>query len=923
MAHAQTNTISVEIGTARTAGNAVNTAVTARAAKIAKLTDAAKERLLAKHPSIRISFPTRVFVTRNGARVSNRSPRQPGPITLQFNTAAGTTFPAGYQQFLQNVFNTTQSEMTRLFGQPFQTGTILVSNYDATIDDRDAVAGGIYLPNNGNNQQEIRFPEYGTGNGTSGFVMDPDSTAVNFVHCLLLAYQGTSGYTYDAFEEGLVRAVTSVIVREPTIQTALGLDAPGVEANLTATYDVQGSYDWDNQRALGGPLFIAPNLITSSPTIPVGTEGGAYLLRYRMSGSVWSKVLSEYPLFVAQLNSVVEANPGLASNVPGLISAAQTILNSDNPAKPTVEGIDFADWYAQQFILQTNITAGRKILVEVIPLTPDASQTVIPDFGLFDVETTYFATDAAGNETFPDPNGDIAYPVFLDNGYNRFSPDVQDNDMPFYLGYGAVTPNFLSSYNGGQIYRVDIDVPINDQIQRVIVPAGGVSTSLNTTTNDVYGTVTGDDPQGQGTEDVKIYVGSDLVTDAPVVNGAFGVMVESQYEAEYSIARQIEAQVWFTPTVGSPTMILDRFVDKPATGLLPDGSDVGMALDLRVAGTGTYGMILSPGINAIGLPIDPFSSDAGTVFGVPDSDLLIARYDGITGQYLLNPSVEPFKIGQGYFVQVPAQVNANLAGRSAATTPIGVALEPGWNLIGCPLPASTAGTSVLVYHADDLSTPSDFTDALSAGVLLGNTLFSFVPGANDPVAGYPTTGSFTAANSFVPGQAYFVQCLAPEGLVLEFIPNSLAPSIRRSAAPRAAAAPPMWQVHVKLAGAAGDSADCFLGIQQGATNGFDPALDCDIPPSMGGLQIASQSVGALYKDYRTPSNSVVYQLVATNLKIGKAYDFKFPCLDGNPLRTTMRGPQGVTVNVPRNGSFYFVATASSETFTYTVTGVRG
>ena len=54
--------------------------------------------------------------------------------------------------------------------------------------------------------------------------------------------------------------MTATIVREPGIQTTLGLDAPGVEADLTATYDVQGSYDWDNQRALGGPVFIAPNL---------------------------------------------------------------------------------------------------------------------------------------------------------------------------------------------------------------------------------------------------------------------------------------------------------------------------------------------------------------------------------------------------------------------------------------------------------------------------------------------------------------------------------------------------------------------------------------------------------------------------------------------------------------------------------------
>ena len=643
-----------------------------------------------------------------------------------------------------------------------------------------------------------------------------------------------------------------------------------------------------------------------------------------MSGSVWSKVLSEYPLFVAQLNAVVAANPSLSSNVPGLIGAAQTILNADQPTNATVEGLDFSDWFAQQFILQTNLTAGRKMLVEVVPGPPDPTQTVIPDFGLFDVETTYFATDSLGNETFPSPNGNLAYPIYLDNAYNRFSPSAQDDEMPFYLGYGSVTPNFLSSYNGGLIYRVAIDIPVNDELQRVFVPAGGVSTSLNTTTNDVYGTVSGAEPPAGDSEDVKIYVGTDLVTDAPVVNGAFGVMALSQFEAEYSIARQIEAQVWLDTPTGN-TMLMDRFVDKPATGMLPDGSDVGLALDLRVGSDTTYPVSLLPGINALGFAIDPFSSDAPTVLGVPGSQLLVARYDGITGQYLLNPSVEPFKIGHGYFAQVPGAVSVTVAGRSSSTTPIGVALEPGWNLIACPLPATTSETDVLVYHANDLSTPDNFSDISAAGVELGNTLFSFVAGAADPIAGYPTTGSFTAATAFLPGQAYFVQCLAPEGLVLEFIPGSVGPSLRRAPAPvgHDVVVPPLWQVHVQIDGAAGDTADCYLGIAAGATNGFDRTLDSGIPPSMGGLQIASQSGQPLYKDFRAVSTGVVYQLAVSNLRIGKGYQMRFPCLDGNPTRTTIRSPQGVTVNVQRNGSFYFVANASSETFTYTVTGVRG
>ena len=63
------------------------------------------------------------------------------------------------------------------------------------------------------------------------------------------------------------------------------------------------------------------------------------------------------------------------------------------------------------------------------------------------------------------------------------------------------------------MYRVAIDVPVENQVQRVFVPAGGVSTSLNTNTNDVYGTVSGEDPPPGTAEEIKIYCRLDLVAD--------------------------------------------------------------------------------------------------------------------------------------------------------------------------------------------------------------------------------------------------------------------------------------------------------------------------------------------------------------------------------------------------------------------------
>jgi hypothetical protein len=822
-----------------------------------------------------------------------------------FNTATGTTFPSDYQQLLQTVFDSTQAELTAKFGPPRVSGSILVSNYDSTIDDRDAVAGGIYLPDNGSGQQEIRFPVYNAN----------EAAAVNFIHTLLLAYQGTTPYAYDAFEEGLVRGVTAMIAREHLVS---GLLPSTIESVLSSTYDVLGNYDWDNQRGLGGPRFIAPNLI--SQTIGSATNGGLYLLRYRMSGSAWSKVLTEYPTFAKDLNAIVAATPSLTSNVPGLIAAAQTVLNADNPTNPTVEGLSFSDWAARQFILQTTLTAGTKVVVEAVAEDPDPSATVVPDFGLFDIETTYFSTDSSGNETLLTPLNSVAYPIYQDYSFNRFSPSADADFIPMSVGYGSVTPNFLSSYNGGQIYRVAVDVPVSDQVARVYLPAGAVSTSNNTTTNDVYGTVSGADPASGQTLDVKVYVGTDLVTDAPVVSGAFGVNVASVYEAEYSIARKIEVQVWSTSGTTS-TMILDRFVDKPATGTLADSSQVGLGLDLRVNAETSYRIPIAAGLNAIGFPVDPFASDSASVLGSSSSQILVGRYDGITGKFLLNPSVEPFKIGHGYFVQSPTALAANYQGRTFGNAPTGVALGPGWNLISCPLTTTETGSQVLVYHAADLSTPSSFTDAASAGLLLGNTFFSFVTGPADPVAGYPTTGSFTAATQFVPGQAYYVQCLAPEGLTLEFLPGSSS-AIKRGVKLQATTTPPAWQVHVDLSGSSGDFSDCVVGMARGATTGFDRTYDSGVPPSIGGLQLTSQNGQPLYRDFRAVASSVSYTLVASNLKVGKSYTMNLLAQAGYAPRVTLRNESNhVTSVIPRNGRSYFVATSTTQTFTLTAIGV--
>jgi hypothetical protein len=837
----------------------------------------------------------RVNLIKNGLPVSTRGTRSPGNIVLAFDTSGSTVFPSTYQTFLQNVFNTTQSTLNSLFGMPIQGGTVYVRNYDSTIGDRDAVAGGYYLPDNGSGQREIDFPVYQAN----------ETTAVNFVHTLLLAYQGTTPYAYDAFEEGLARAVTATVMRENLIS---GLDAGTVEDVLRSTYDVEGDYDYCNQRALGGPVFIAPNL--RSLAIPNGvSNGGLYLLRYRMSGTAWLKVLTEYPTFVAALNAQLAATPTLASNVPGLVAAGQSILNSLRPSNPTIEGMSFAQWFERQWILDTTLTAGPKLLVQPVP----QPATVTSDFGVFDLEINYFTTDSSGNESL---QSGTCYPIFLDPAYNRFATSAQDEQATITLGYGSVTPNYAASYESGQQYRVTVDMPVLDQVARLYLPAGSFSTGSNTAVNDFYGTVVGADTSSGTTEDVKVFAGGVQVGDAPVVNGAFGISIN---QPAYDIARTIEVQLYQTVN-GTATMILDRFIDKAATGTLADSAEIGQYVDLRVGGEGNYQIVSLPaGLNAIGFPIDPFISNFASVLGADPAQLLVARYNGSTGQYILNPDTEPFKIGNGYFVQNPAVTNVTIPGRLAVGIPKAVALRPGWNLIADPLLESVPTSNISVIHAAD-ETLYPFASEL--GGFLGSQFFSFQQGASDPSTGYPDTGTFISATQFSPGQAYFVRCYEPEGVTLLFSPATEALK-NSSVKPQIVSNPIRWSINVIASDDAGNFCKCIAGMSYSATDGFDLKLDSEAPPAIAGLTITSEGATPLYQDIRSVKPTQTWSLDVKNMTVGKIYTLQFQFGVGLVPRLAVKNlSTGVTTNVQTGGRLRFVAKSSAQTFTLTVKGVQ-
>ncbi len=831
------------------------------------------------------SLPMRVIVTKNGVALpSALTPNAvvTNSITLAFDSTGTRAFPTAYQAALQSTFDTAVSTINAVFGPPSASGTVFVRNYDADIGDRDALAGGYFTPNNGSGQAEIRFPVY----------LTDSATEVNFLHTILLAYLGTDAYGWDGFQEGLVRAAVMKIARAP------GALPPTTDGTLfgdvlDSTYDVGATYDWYNQRALGGPVFIAPNL-RSTPLPPGGSLGGLYLLRYQMSGSAWQKVLVQYPAFISTLNQAVIANPSLAQDLPSLLTECQQAMDTlAGSSGSTVEGLSFAQWFRRQFILETHQTNGSKILVEPVAITGGLSSS---DYGVFIVQANYFQTLANGNETLL---SGTCFPIFWDHFFDRLFPTVQESQMDIAGGYGSVVPNFPDL--GVGIYRATVDLPVLDQNARAFLPAGSIATGSSGTVNNLFGTVENVQLQAGDTLSLQVTWPGSTVAPITVSNGAFGTSIADANFNSATAGLSVTATLTLTHA-SAPNVIFTRVINKGPGPL---------ALDLRVNGEGTYAFSggVPSGISMLGLPIDPFASSAPDEFGIAAGQLLLGRYNQARAQYDLYPDTEALTIGHGYFVRLDTvQPSFSIDGRLNPNMPTSVALRPGWNMIASPLPESVPTTSVKIVRSTSI--PSDY--AVSAGTDIGLDFFKFVPGANDPISGVPETGSMVSATSFEPGQAYFVRVLAAEGVSMVFFPSvpATGPYVRQPAP--SITADDGWAMRFDLRGP-DRIVSAFIGASTKATGGFDAKLDSLMPPGFGGFQLTSVGAQPLFRDIRELNQNQTYTLRMTGLTKGRRYSLDTSVVKGTAFRFTLIGTDGKAQLMKPGASYQFVATAPTQT----------
>jgi hypothetical protein len=803
-------------------------------------------------------FPQRVELFANGQKLPFKGQAsRSGDLTLSFASSGPTAFDPSYQSLLQSVFASAKPVMDTVFGKAAVGGTIKVVNDDATISDRRAVLGGYYVPN-APGGPEIRLPVN----------LDQNTAAVNFVHAMLLAYQGPKAYPFDAYNEGLVRAATVVVMRTVSSNSAQ------VENVLNNLYEADDRYDWLNQPALSAEPFIAPNLLLAN--LPAGgSTGGIYLLRHQMAGSAWEKVLTEYPTFAAQFNQAYYASPSSYTSSALLESLAVSAVNSIvGTSSGRIEGLPVRSWIFRQWILSPQTTAGLKLLLEPSPLTPLNSG----DFGVFDLALHAFTTDASGNETLL---SGTSYPVFFRPDFTRFFTSAQDDVVSVSNGYGSVAPNFPSATFGTAPYKVVIDAPFGAKTQRVNLPAGAVYDS-NGLRLQASGTVSGFGTNVANMTVRLTWAGGDS-GDISVQNGAFGASISSTTFEKAQPVTVVLKQ--------GTTTVLTRQINKGRGPLVTD---------LKAPATdATFNWTFANRLAFLGFPLDPFRPYAREVFGLDPTAVLVARYDPTLGRYVYFPDESEVRIGLGYFVRPFDTTGRVVSGRGPGSDPVVVSLKAGWNMVTNPTP-----NAVNVANIQVATTTQPFLSwATASGDLVGSAVFSLTPDST-----HPDGGTLTPVTTVNPGQGVYVRCLSSQGADLLWGASSPAKTGQKLAAPLAAGE---WRSKLSVTGDMFQSSSVELGQQKIGSATANERNDVLLPPGAGGFQAAVEAGATFYRKVFPMTQTLPVRVTLSNLIPGRWYTVN--AVTEGKTGVSVALPSGITATLTTGRQTRFKATSTTAT----------
>ncbi len=888
--------------------NAVNRARRARAAGAARYLSAVYGgRLRGQRPFPGI--PDVVFVRRNG-KVLNPAPLSRGGsgFTLAF-PATGTagSWPAALQIDLQAAFGVIYPQLVAIYGEPSWSGTLTLIDGDSLpagqiITDPNALSGGVYNASTG----EVTLAQYNSA----------QSMLLSMTQMLALAFRGTHGAAFDAWERGMARAATVATLSAalPALKTVASQAYGGTLGDLAPSDPLWSSldrYDLLNQPALGNDRFF-PVSKEASVANEVGFPS-MLIPRLQMSGSAWLKVWTEAPGFFSEFNrayyAALTGDPTAGNSTPKLVAIASQALAS--VGAPTVEGLPFTDWYQRQYVLDTSVSPGGKLYTMVSNLRPDTDAA--DDYGVGCVFSHYTtAFDAQGNSDEVDKAGTV-YPIYTDyTTTTRFFLGAQYERADIQDGVGSVAPTFFNTIGGDPTHagrmRVVMDFPVNGLNSRLAMAPRAMGTLA--APRNFWGVVVGADSGVVRMEADGLSSG-----DVTVAQGAFSATVDEAF-----FARPRRATLTFTGASGVPVVRRVNLGFGEAVLVLTVGTEVDTRVHTLPSGLTMLSLPLRP-LQA--RPVDALLNPTTSLPLFTEGSLLMARWDqSVTGddKYRRSPSLDPLEPGKGYWMNWAGGGAVKVIGRSTVMDPeVTVQLRHGWNQIGNPYEATVPVSALrFQYLADNV--PVTLATAVTNGWIVAQTLPSV---GQVVVFGFDSQLGYVPAQNLEPWRGYWIRVLVSEGVTMSVTNPSSASSARsaRSATPTPEASAG-WAVRLTTTSADGAGASAAFGQAVAGHGGYDAALDALAPPAPASSTPALAFVhsdwagqsGRYWSDIRALGQATVWQCVASGLSPNTAYRFAWSSLASVPRTvrlTAVDEATGRRVDLRTAGGLAF--TTGSET----------
>lgn len=599
------------------------------------------------------------------------------------------------------------------------------------------------------------------GGGTIFFLYDSSASAnvnhYNFVRTLLAAYHGPTVMTLDYGEAKTLDPWETAFQDAAALQVMyqyLGKPSDFDPADLTPY--VFPFYDFMNSPELGNAYF--------------GTELGIATFRAAMSQAAWLKVYAEDSSFFSKFNAAYYAAWTGDLSIAGDTARLKAIAAG---VTPTVEGLNFNDWYRQQYALDTAVTTGEKLYLGILPVPSSSGDG---NRSGFDAIAEHLTTNPDGSETELTGSGVITATDETGADLTSFSAELKNSRI-----VGFADDSF--EFPGEAIFHVGFaGLGSPDRARVNIKIATGATEAKGYFPYGVAGS----------TSSASSFFGATVGANS----GTLGIAIQGGNSQSTNVQRG----VWTStlaypsgPSVKTTFTFSGRTVKRNSAWLVPGNDDRSFAFLLEVPpGNTTFTYTVPSGasdLRMISIPLFPNATDEADILGVPKDQLKLARYRanlsskpvgegslpfGIDGdRHELYPNIStPMEPGRGYWLGNQAGLNLSIkGGQPSQSTPYEVPLSGGWaasgpnwtatggwNQIGVPFNREFTSEGVRVRYGGFAPVP--WSTAVTRG-WVGAGIWRWKPaGGYERIDGISTT--------LKPFEGYYVYSRQPRGVVLVF-----------------------------------------------------------------------------------------------------------------------------------------------------------